>query len=259
MTTDYTLQLSKVTPTMRKIAGRLLSHDAAHPSDEVIELTQEEIARDVGVSTRSVIRALSEMRHAVSQTQRGRLRIADLAALNDIALRSQTAPVPQAAVAPSPCVDPQPHPTLAAPVSVDIADLQRKVEYLYWKIPGLEVDIARALARRGRSVTPPRTLLLRWVKRQCLSELDAALRLELSHQQLQSYLNGTSPPLSHREIIRTRTGISPHAWDNELPIASQPPLPLLDSDSSKAPLSKRARAKPRAKPPSASPRARRAS
>src|SRR3990167_5667298 len=98
----------KPPPPVLQIARYLLLCISRRPPNSLLDLTEREIADGIGVSERSVIRAMPHLRHAIEHVGRGRWRISHLPTLESIANNSLPNPPASPQLPPAPGHPPAP-------------------------------------------------------------------------------------------------------------------------------------------------------
>lgn len=227
----------KPTPTVLKIARHLLLCISRLPPDALLDLTEREIANEIGVSERSVIRAMPHLRHAIEHVGRGRWRVCHLATLETIANNSLPTPPSSSQLTPTTVHrPPPPSHTLtqhqqdalqSLPTFIEsFADLATQVNILRLQVASMREELSSHI--RGRSPQRPPSAPARltlWVEAQTIPYQQIADKFGISPQLLRCFANGTrTPPRKVRELIRSRTGIGVASWNspkNQHPRAKQ--------------------------------------
>ena len=216
------------TATVRKIAHHILLLASQRPQGELLELTQSQIADALGVSERSVIRAMPLLRSGIEHAGRGFWRVVSAPALKAIALDPQRTPphnddrTPPLPIAPVPAATTTRSRSINPPPPQDSDDLAEKFAELTARFDSLSLRTDRSeerivrLEKRNRVRPTPSaaTRLTKWINALGLPDKKIAAKLKISVRNLHDYADGTCTPIPNvRERIRERTGISPHAWD----------------------------------------------
>ena len=215
------------TATVRRIAHHILLLASQRPQGELLELTQSQIADALGVSERSVIRAMPLLRSGIEHAGRGFWRIVSVPALKAIALDPQITPAHNDDTPPRP-LEPAPTATTTRSKSANppppqdsdglaekVAELTARFDSLSLRTDRSEERIVRLEKRnRTRSAPSAAARLTKWINALGLPDGKIAAKLKISVRNLHDYADGTCTPIPNvRERIRERTGISPHAWD----------------------------------------------
>ena len=210
------------TATVRKIAHHILLLASQRPEGELLELTQSQIADALGVSERSVIRAMPLLRSGIEHAGRGFWRVVSAPALKAIALDPQRTPphnddrTPPLPIAPVPAATTTRSRSANPPPLQDANDdTNPRPDITAQRLTRLEERVARLEKQNRVRPTPSAAArLTKWIKALGLPDQTIAAKLRISARCLCDYANNLcTPPPTARERIRERTGISPHAWD----------------------------------------------